>query len=443
MPWFDSQNSKPFPAGETFSLRGVRLPACTVGAAGLPAAGDGLVAADLAVSGGRIDWIGAPGGRGDLAPGPDLAGALVWPRPLDCHTHLDKGQVWARSPNPDGSFAGAGQAAAADAERYQDSDDIAARAGFQLAAAHAHGTAALRSHVDGNPAVFDRAFEVLGGLAETWRDRLTLQLCPFTGPEEPAEWVEHLAAKAATRRPGILSGFLYTTPGLEDFLGRMIALAERFGLALDFHADENLDPESHCLRAVAAAVLRTGFQGPVLVGHCCALAVQPRAEMDRTLDLAAEAGVGVVSLPLTNAYLMDRRGAESPRHRGHAPVAEMRRRGIPVALASDNVRDGYYAYGDLDLPELFRDAVRIMQLDHPVGDWVSAVTTVPADLMGLPGLGRIAAGGAADLVIFRARNWSEFVSRPLSRRVILSGGRPLDTAPPDYEDLDDLKGMEP
>ena len=443
MPWFDSQNSKPFPAGESFSLRGVRLPACVVGAAGLPAAGDGLVAADLAVSGGRIDWIGAPGGSSDLPPGPDLAGALVWPRPLDCHTHLDKGQVWARSPNPDGSFAGAGQAAAADAERYQDSDDIAARAGFQLAAAHAHGTAALRSHVDGNPAVFDRAFEVLGGLAETWRDRLTLQLCPFTGPEEPAEWVEHLAAKAATRRPGILSGFLYTTPGLEDFLDRVIALAERFGLALDFHADENLDPESHCLRAVAAAVLRTGFQGPVLVGHCCALAVQPRAEMDRTLDLAAEAGIGVVSLPLTNAYLMDRRGAESPRHRGHAPVAEMRRRGIPLALASDNVRDGYYAYGDLDLPELFRDAVRIMQLDHPVGDWVSAVTTVPADLMGLPGLGRIAAGGPADLVIFRARNWSEFVSRPLSRRVILSGGRPLDTAPPDYEDLDDLKGMEP
>ncbi len=443
MSWSHSENLTDLLAGESFSLRGLRVPACSVGAAGLPAAGDGLVSADLAVAGSRIDWIGAPGQKSDLPPGPDLAGALVWPRPLDCHTHLDKGQVWARSPNADGSFAAAGRAAEADGERYQDGADIAARAGFQLAAAHAHGTAALRSHVDGNRALFDRAFEVLGDLAEAWRDRLTLQLCPFTGPEEPADWVEHLAAKAATRRPGILSGFLYTTPGLEDFLERMIALAERYGLALDFHADENLDPESHCLRAVAEAVLRTGFEGPVLVGHCCALSVQPRAEMDRTLDLAAEAGLGIVALPLTNAYLLDRRSAESPRTRGHAPVEEIRRRGIPVALASDNVRDGYYAYGDLDVPELFRDAVRIMQLDHPVGDWASAVTTVPADLMGLAGAGRIAAGGPADLVIFRARNWSEFVSRPLSRRVILSGGRPVETAPPDYEDLDDLKGMEP
>ena len=45
---------------------------------------------------------------------------------------------------------------------------------------------------------------------------------------------------------------------------------------------------------------------------------------------------------------------------GCAPVHEMRQHGIPVAIASDNVRDAFYAYGDLDVPELFRDAVRMI-----------------------------------------------------------------------------------
>lgn len=442
VPWSEIKYFIASLSDEPFSLRNVRAPSCATQKAGLPAAGDGLVAADLTISNGRIERIAAPGEVADLPAGPDLEQAIVWPCPVDCHTHLDKGQVWARSANADGSFKSASMAAHADAARHQDQGDIERRAAFQLAAAHAHGTQAIRSHVDGDQQIFDAAFEALSGLSNAWEGRLALQLCPFTGPEESPEWVAHLAGKASARKPGILSGFLYATPGLDGFLDRFIRLADHFGLALDFHADENLDPESHCLRAVAQAVLRNGFEGPVLVGHCCALSVQPRDVMERTLDLVAQAGIGIVSLPLTNAYLMDRRIEETPRSRGIAPVHEMRRRGISVAIASDNARDTFHAYGDLDMPELFRDAVRMMQLDHPVGDWAAAVTTTAAALMGLPDRCRISEGAPADLVLFPARNWSEFVSRPVSDRIVLRRGRPIDTAPPDYRALDELKGTQ-
>ena len=37
----------------------------------------------------------------------DLKGAQVWPAFTDMHTHIDKGHIWNRRPNPDGSFEGA------------------------------------------------------------------------------------------------------------------------------------------------------------------------------------------------------------------------------------------------------------------------------------------------------------------------------------------------
>lgn len=441
--WLSEKRIDELQSAARFSLRDIRVPSCTLANMELPVAADGLSAADILVENGTIEWIGAPGARADLPPGPDVEHCMVWPCPVDCHTHLDKGQIWARSPNPDGTFASALAASATDGPAYQTHEDIRRRAEFQLKAAYASGTRAIRTHLDSNRNIFDASFTVLTELAADWSDKIALQVCPFTGPDEPAVWIDCLAERAASKHSGVLSGFLYTSPGLDAFLDRFIALAERHGLALDFHADENLEPGSHCLRAVAQAVLRKKHQGSVLVGHCCALSVQSEGDVAETLDLVAEAGIGVVSLPLCNAYLMDRRPDATPRARGVAPLHEMRARGIPVAIASDNVRDAFYAYGDLDTAELFRDALRMMQLDHPVGDWPAAVTATAADLMGLPDHGRLRCGSAADLIVFRARNWSEFAARPLADRIVLRAGCPIDTTRPDYRELDDLKGLAP
>ncbi|MFM7444796.1 MAG: amidohydrolase family protein, partial [Tabrizicola sp.] len=78
-----------------FVLRNATVPACLLGEAG------DLVRVDIAVSG---DQIVAPvAGMAEF----DLKGAMVLPAFVDMHTHLDKGQIWGRTPNPDGTFAGA------------------------------------------------------------------------------------------------------------------------------------------------------------------------------------------------------------------------------------------------------------------------------------------------------------------------------------------------
>ena len=422
-----------------FALSNARIPAGMSKTAGLPVAGDGLQAADLVIDAGRIAWVGPPGTRADLPNAHDLRSAMVWPATVDCHTHLDKGQIWSRRPNPDGTFQGALAASGDDAAERPLPADIRQRAEFQLRAAWAHGTAAIRTHVDASPGGV--SLGVLAELARDWQDRIAVQVCPFVGPTSGMSELEDLARWAA-QRDGILSAFLYTTPELAAFVEQLFHLADRFGLELDFHADENLDPTSHCLRLVAETAIKRQFQGRILVGHCCALGVQSPDEAARTIELVARAGIGVVTLPLCNAYLMARTAGVTPRDRGFAPVHEMRAAGIPVAIASDNVRDPFYAYGDLDLVEVFRDAMRMMHLDHPVSDWAAATIAVAADLIGLD-KGRLDPGSDADLIILSARNWSEFAARPQSNRVVLRAGQPVDTTPPEFSELDDIRGARP
>jgi cytosine deaminase len=61
-----------------------------------------------------------------------------------------------------------------------------------------------------------------------------------------------------------------------------------------------------------------------------------------------------------------------------------------------------------------------------------------AEIMGLAEHGRIAAGRSADLVLTRARTLPELLSRPQSDRAVVVAGRAVDTALPDYRELDHL-----
>ena len=119
-----------------------------------------------------------------------------------------------------------------------------------------------------------------------------------------------------------------------------------------------------------------------------------------TLRKLKAAGVSISSQPMCNLYLQDRQPQRTPRLRGVTLLHEMRAYGIAVALASDNTRDPFFGYGDLDLLETFTQAVRIAHLDRPIGDWPAAVARTPAAIMGLEAeAGVIRAGAKADLII--------------------------------------------
>ena len=401
---------------------------------------------DLEIAAGTIAQI-IPVGRkpvsssGDI-PVVDLHRGLVWPCFVDMHTHLDKGHIWERSPNPDGTFASAIEAVGADAQKNWNAEDVYRRMEFGLKCSYAHGTKAIRTHIDSAGKQGTVSWGVFEALQAEWGDRLILQAVSLVSLDyflTPAG--EKLADRMA-QAGGILGGVAYINPDLDKQLDRVFALAKERNLNLDFHTDENDDPDSVTLREVAKTAIRHQFSGQIICGHCCSLAVQPPDLVTETIALVKEANIGIVSLPMCNLYLQDRESQRTPRWRGVTLLHELKAAGIPVAVASDNCRDPFYGFGDHDVLEVFNMAVRIAHLDRPYGDWPCTVTKTPADLMGLPKLGRIAVGLPADLILFKARNFSELLSRAQGDRTVLRQGKEIDTTLPDYRELDDLLATE-
>ncbi|SIT59699.1 Amidohydrolase 3 [Mesorhizobium prunaredense] len=432
--------SEIIPETGQFVLSNVRLHASLTPGLSVAFDADGFALADIAVVDGKISSITARGRSNSPAGALDLGGRIVVPCFVDCHSHIDKGHIWPRKPNPDGTFMGALNATGADRVARWSAEDVARRMDFSLRCAYAHGTRALRTHLDSVAPQEEISWPVFETVREKWRGRIELQAACLLGIEgvRDKKWFEGLAKRVAAAN-GVLGVVTYMLPDLEELLDRVFAQAIKHGLDLDFHADETDDTSAISLKKIAEAALWNGFEGNILVGHCCSLARQPDLDVLDTLDKVAKAGLAVVSLPMCNLYLQDRRGDKTtPRWRGVTLLHEMKARGIPVAVASDNTRDPFYAYGDLDMLEVYRMATRILHFDHPVGDWPQAVTSTPAKVMRLDGFGTLAAGGAADFVVFRGRSWTELLSRPESDRIVVRDGRAIERQLPDYAELDDL-----
>ena len=404
---------------------------------------------DVAMDGPRIASVARSAAAGGPASNPgasagaaanvvDLEGAMAFPGFVDAHVHLDKAHTWARAPNRSGRFSEALETLERDRERWT-RRDLLRRASFALRCAWEHGTRAMRTHVDTWLPGGEENHAAMHELRGEWRGRIALQTVPLTrianysGAEGDA--IADLALKYGACA---LGGWSPMSPDLPRQLDRLIAIARDRGVGLDLHVDENGIPGEEVLRAVAEAVIRNRFGNPVVCGHCCSLAVQAPERQRSTIALVREAAMRVVSLPLCNLYLQDRRGAEFPRTpywRGLTLIHDLLDAGVPLACASDNVRDAFHAYGDLDAAEVYVQSVRLAHLDSRLGASVCVVTSAAADIVGLPGIGRVAPGAPAQLVVFPSHSFSEFLSRPGSGRRIVDGEAIRDAHPPGYGEL--------
>jgi cytosine/creatinine deaminase len=373
----------------------------------------------------------------------DADHGIIFPGFVESHTHLDKGHIWPRRPNPDGTFTGALNNVGADREAHWSASDVKQRMEFSLRCAYAHGTTAIRTHIDSIGLSIATSWPVFAELREKWRTRITLQAVPLFGIDHALDSAHMAAIVAAVRQhgSGLLGAVTYMSPNLDSGLEIIFRTAMEHGWDLDFHVDESNDPAARSLERIALTAIRLGFKGRILCGHCCSLALQGEDDERRIIGLVQQAGIGIVSLPLCNMYLQDRQSGRTPRWRGVTSLHELRAAGVPVMISSDNTRDPFYAYGDLDALEVLREATRIAHFDHPFGNWPSTITRTPADFMGFSEHGRIASGIPADLILFKARNWTELLSRPQSNRIVFRRGRIIDTALPDYRELDALEGM--
>jgi cytosine deaminase len=125
---------------------------------------------------------------------------------------------------------------------------------------------------------------------------------------------------------------------------------------MDLHTDETLDAASTGLAELAARTRHWPAGVIRSAGHCVSLSMQDAETRARTLAAVAEAGVSIITNPLTNLYLQ---GWQHPvaTPRGIPPLREILAAGITLAAGGDNVQDPFNPLGNADMVDVASELV--------------------------------------------------------------------------------------
>ena len=441
----------PIPQGSRYVIARARVPAELILSPppGVKQDAEGALPLDVLVDQGRIGGLFPAGQAPDIAR-LDVQGRHLWPALIDMHTHLDCGHAIPRV-RPDGTIHGGFSLTAADWPRWTD-EDLAVRMEFGLACAFAHGVSAMRSHVDSETLAYSQHhWRALDRMRSTWAGRVDLQGVTICAMEAWAGDDACALADLAAHYGGVLGGVTDTLERgengtydtLSHALDRLFALAGERGLDVDLHVDQTDDLTAFTIPEIARARLRSGFQGRVVLGHCVNLSLQPPETIEATMALAREADLAFVSMPTPMMYLMDRKKGRTPRWRGVTAANEIRAAGLPLAIGGDNCRDAWFPYGDHDMLDTLKQAIRVFQADEPLTGSLAMAARIPADLIGRPDLGRIGVGLPAHLILFSARSLNVILSRDQSDRIVLHNGRQVTDPLPMHHELEAALGLTP
>lgn len=407
----------------------------------------------------------------------DCCNCVVVPCFSDAHTHMVKTQTVPRNRNYSGTMTEASEAEAADVKRWWgDPGHVLRLMDFAARCALHHGTRAMRTHLDGfamglretDPAVVDAVFDAFDTVRDRYAPDLSIQ---GVANLMLSLWLEDVPmatefANRASQHTGVVLGAYVGNPPPDErpltvkAMAALFQQAQRLSLDVDMHIDESADPSCCSLLALCdslSTAREAGYQGKVVLGHCCALSLQDKKTQDLICQQLADLGdVYVVSNPFTNLGLQDRSGSgppfssvtipvdvpRTPQWRGLTLLQELRAAGVAVASASDNVRDHWYPYGDYDMLSVWAQCQAIGHLDTAPceGSWADLCTDTPAEAMRLPH--SLSAGNPADLVLFpSSRSFSELFARPQLDRIILRRGKVQSRDLPDFCELDDLMAV--
>jgi len=389
-------------------LRGARLP-------------DREDLVNIAIAGERIAAID-PTGR-PARQTIDLGGRLVTPGLVESHIHLDKALLTDRITATAGTLEEAIRLTG-EAKQAFTVDDIQARARHVLDLAVRAGTTAMRTHVEVDPLVGLTGMEAMLPLRAEYAPALDLQLCAFAQEGiVQAPGTEGLLRRALTMGADLIGGCPYNDRDALEHIRIVFALATAFGVDADFHVDFADEPEHLHVREIAAQTLRAGWQGRVAVGHVTELGAVPGFRQDEIIAEIAAAGLGVICLPATDLYLMGRQDDGNAR-RGLTPVRRLLGAGVPVALASNNIRNPFTPVGTADLAHMAFVAALAAHMGTPADlrALLAAITLHPARLLRLPDYG-LAPGCQADLVAWDCASPEEAVATLAPRTLVVKRGR--------------------
>ncbi|WP_440709993.1 amidohydrolase family protein [Herbiconiux sp. YIM B11900] len=347
----------------------------------------------------------------------ELDGMLVLPAAADAHAHLDKAFSWDAVRPPAGDLRAAITSFAA-FQREASECDILERARRAVLALAENGSTAIRSHVsliEGEDPL--RAIRALVRLRRELDGVLDLQLVALSTHAASDETIEAAIGAGVD----LLGGAPHLSPDPVAQTRRLVGLAQRFGVGIDLHVDEDLrsEPTLGLYAELVAAAWPERIGGHATAGHCVRLGTLEPPERDRLIRAARDAGIGIVTLPQTNLYLQGRHD-EIATPRGLPPLRALLDQGAVLGAGGDNVRDPFNPLGRSDP---FETAMLLTVAGHldPEEAW-SVVSTGSRRAMGLADAGT-AVGQVADLVAVRATSIAGAIAEAPADRLVIRRGR--------------------
>jgi cytosine deaminase len=398
---------------------------------------DGRLNQDIAVRDGRIVAV-APAIDGDAREVIEAGGNLLTPPFVDPHFHMDATlSLGLPRMNVSGTLL-EGIALWGELRPTLTVEAVVDRALRYCDLAVSKGLLAVRSHVD----VSDPKLVTVQALLEV-RARvapyLDLQLVAFPqdgfyrGPDAEAALLR--ALDMGVDVVGGIPHFERTMDAGRESVEALCRIAADRGLRVDMHCDETDDPMSRHVETLAAQTVRFGLQGRVSGSHLTSMHSMDNYYVSKLLPLMAEAGMAAIPNPLINMMLQGRHDTY-PKRRGLTRIPEMLDAGIPVALGQDCVLDPWYSMGSGDLLDVAHMAVHATQMGS-VADKAKlfdAVTTVPAQVLGLEGYG-LEPGCHADMVLLQARDPAEAIRLRPVRLKVIRRGKVISETPPERSRL--------
>ncbi|MCD4853424.1 amidohydrolase family protein [Arthrobacter sp. AK01] len=350
----------------------------------------------------------------------DMDGYLLLPSPVEPHAHLDKALLGRRVPNRTGDLAGAIEAIKA-AYPSMTRDDIGRRSLLAVTEALTRGYTAVRTHVDCREEIGTTGIEAIVDLKRKLTGIIDLQIVALAGEVGGDDGAPNRSTLQASLELGadIVGGVPSLERNPKASLRELMAIAGDARCGIDLHIDETTDPDIFVLRQLARSILSSGFAYPVTASHCVSLGTQSADAAREAVQLIADSGMSIVTLPQTNLFLQGR-GSTTRKPRGLTAIEDLLASGVTVAAGSDNWRDPFNPMGRIDALET---ASLLVSAGHLMpGDAYVCTSTGARRAMGLPEV-RVAAGYPADLLAIRANSLEEAMASGTLDRVVLKDGR--------------------
>ena len=344
---------------------------------------------------------------------------LITPGFIDAHVHPDKtswGSEWlTRKPAVTLSELISNDLETQLAYR----DGVEQRMGALVEQAIAHGTTAMRAHIDFGEEIGLKNIHAARSVAEKHRGLIDIQIVAFpqfgllTG-QGNVDLLEAALSEGADLVGGI------DPVGLEhDLHGHLdvvFGLSQKYGRDVDIHLHD-MGPEGLAeLREIAARTTALGMGGRVTVGHAFAICKEASSDLEHTLDALAEAGVWIATCAL-----------------GPDPVPDLdllEKHGVNLALGSDGVRDAWSPFGTGSMVD------RMHLLGYRTGAITDAdlqrcfeiATTGGARMLGIERVLNFDPATATDYVEFDQPDIAQLVVNHPAPAAVIRDGRPVAAA---------------